>query len=96
MFLQTAGPAANPTWSFNGSGLTSLNASNLASGTVPSGVFSGTYTGALTFSSAANVFTAAYKSTDGSSGLTQTCTNFTGTSQIVIKNGLITSITGPC
>jgi len=42
------------TISGNGAGLTALNASNLASGTVPSAVLSGTYSNALTFSSASN------------------------------------------
>lgn len=41
----------------NGSGLTNLNASALATGTVPSGVFSGTYSQAVTFSNASNSFT---------------------------------------
>lgn len=41
----------------DGSALTSLNASQLASGTVPSAVLAGTYSGALTFNNAANSFT---------------------------------------
>jgi len=41
----------------SGAGLTTLNASNLASGTVPSAQLSGTYSNAVTFSSASNSFT---------------------------------------
>lgn len=44
------------TISGNGSGLTTLNASNLASGTVPSARLSGTYGQALTLSNASNSF----------------------------------------
>ena len=44
------------TFSGNGGGLTNLNASQLASGTVPSDRLSGTYAGALTFNNAANSF----------------------------------------
>ena len=44
------------TFSGNGGGLTNLNASQLASGAVPSGRLSGTYAGALTFNNAANSF----------------------------------------
>jgi hypothetical protein len=44
------------TFSGNGGGLTNLNASQLASGEVPSGRLSGTYAGALTFNNAANSF----------------------------------------
>lgn len=48
-FLRSAG-AAIPTWSTDGSTLTALNATQLTTGTLPSGRFSGTYSGALTFS----------------------------------------------
>ena len=41
----------------NGSGLTALNATQLTSGTVPDARLSGTYSSALTFSSASNAFT---------------------------------------
>ena len=41
----------------DGSNLTGLNASNLVSGTVPSGALSGGYSNALTFSNASNTFT---------------------------------------
>ena len=44
-------------FSGNGSALTSLNASNISGGTLPSSVFSGTYSNALTFSNASNSFT---------------------------------------
>ena len=44
-------------FSGNGGSLTNLNASNLASGTVPSAVFSGTYGNALNFTNAGNSFT---------------------------------------
>jgi hypothetical protein len=42
------------TFSGSGGGLTNLNSSHLASGTVPSDRLSGTYAGALTFSNASN------------------------------------------
>jgi hypothetical protein len=41
----------------NGSGLTSLNANSLASGTVPSARLSGTYSSAVTFNNAGSSFT---------------------------------------
>jgi hypothetical protein len=41
----------------SGSGLTSLNATNLTTGSVPSSVISGTYSNVLTFSNASNSFT---------------------------------------
>src|SRR4029077_3737896 len=41
----------------NGSSLTNLNASNLASGTLPDARLSGTYTSALTLNNASNAFT---------------------------------------
>src|ERR1017187_4288770 len=40
----------------NGSGLTSLNASQLTSGTVPSAVVSGTYANAVVFNNASSSF----------------------------------------
>jgi hypothetical protein len=43
----------------DGSALTNLNASNLATGTIPSGRLSGTYSNAFTFSNATNSFTGA-------------------------------------
>ena len=48
---------SNPSNSFtgNGSGLTDLNASNLASGTVPNARISGTYSGAVSLTNPANV-----------------------------------------
>lgn len=79
-----------------GTNLTNLNATNLTSGLLPSARLSGTYSAAVTLSNASNAFTGAYTSTDGSAGLTRTCVNFTSASQVVIKNGLITSITGSC
>lgn len=91
-FLRTGGAAANPSWSNDGSNLTALVATNLASGTVPDARLSGTYSGALTFSSGSNVFTAAYKSADGSAGVTSTTCNFTVS--ITVKNGLIVGGTG--
>jgi hypothetical protein len=45
------------TFSGNGSGLTSLNASQLTGGPLPSGALSGTYSGAVIFNSAGNRFT---------------------------------------
>ena len=45
------------TFSGDGSGLTGLNASSLASGAVPDGRLSGTYSAAMTFSNASNSFT---------------------------------------
>lgn len=47
--------AANA-FSGSGAGLTGLNASSLAAGTIPSSVFSGSYGSTLTFSNAANSF----------------------------------------
>ena len=44
------------TFNGNGGGLTNLNASKLASGTLPDGRLSGTYSGALTLNNAANSF----------------------------------------
>jgi hypothetical protein len=49
------GSVTATSFSGNGSALTSLNASNLASGTVPSARISGTYSNALTLSNPSNV-----------------------------------------
>lgn len=86
-FLRTGGAGANPTWSNDGSNLTSLVATNLASGTVPNGRIAGTYSSAVTFTNASNSFQGAYSSTDGSVGVTGAC-NFTS-GAITVKNGLI-------
>ena len=51
-----AGTITASSFTGNGGGLTNLNASQLASGAVPSGRLSGTYAGALTFNNAANSF----------------------------------------
>jgi hypothetical protein len=80
----------------DGSALTNLSATQLGTGTLPSARLSGTYSAALTFSNASNSFQGAHLASDGSAGLTQSCTNFTGTASIEIKNGLIVAITGVC
>ena len=56
-FDSTVSFAAGQTFTGNGSGLTSLNASDLISGTVPSGRLAGTYSNTLTLSNPANSFT---------------------------------------
>jgi hypothetical protein len=76
--------------SLSGANLTSLNASNLASGTVPSAVISGTYSGTVTFSASGNTFRGSHQSSDGSAGVTITCPTFGG---ITVKNGVVTSLT---
>ncbi len=93
MFLRTGGAAANPTWSNDGSNLTGLNASSLASGTLPDARLSGTYSSAVTLSNASNSFTGAHNATDGSAGLTSATCNFTA-GGFVVKNGLIVSGSG--
>jgi hypothetical protein len=57
-----SGNLSIPSGSLTGSGaaLTNLNASQLTSGTVPSGAISGTYSNAVTFNNAANSFTGTY------------------------------------
>jgi hypothetical protein len=52
----SAGTITAGSFTGNGAALTSLNAGNLASGTVPSARLSGTYSSAVTFNSAANSF----------------------------------------
>lgn len=64
------------TISGDGSGLTNLNASNLASGTVPDGRISGTYTTAVTFNNASNSFTGSYAG-DGSALTNLNASNIT-------------------
>lgn len=86
-FLRTGGAGANPTWSTDGSNLTSLSASQLTSGTLGDARLSGTYSSALTFSSSSNAFRGAYQSTDGSSGVSGSCNLTAGL--ITVKNGLI-------
>jgi hypothetical protein len=54
--LHVSGTVTATALSGDGSGLTQLNASQLASGTVPDGRLSGTYSGAATFNNAANSF----------------------------------------
>ena len=53
----SAGAVTAGSFTGGGSGLTGLNASQLASGTVPSDRLSGSYAGALTFNNAGNSFT---------------------------------------
>ena len=55
--VNTSGSVTATSFAGSGSALTALNASNLASGTVPSARISGTYSSALTFSNASNTFT---------------------------------------
>jgi hypothetical protein len=66
-----SGSVTATSFSGSGSALTSLNASNLASGTVPSDRLSGTYSNALTFSSTGNSFTGT------GTGLTLNASNLT-------------------
>ena len=87
-FLTSAGAGATPVWTTSGANLTALNASNISSGALGDARLSGTYSSPLTFSSGSNVFTAAYKSADGTAGITSTTCNFTA-GTITIKNGLI-------
>ena len=63
---------AGSSYSGSGSGLTSLNASQLTSGTVPSARLSGTYSSAVTFNNAANSFSG------NGSGLTSVNAAFLG------------------
>jgi len=51
-----SGSVTATSFSGSGSALTALNASNLASGTVPSARISGTYSNAVTFNNSGNVF----------------------------------------
>jgi hypothetical protein len=53
----TSGSVTAASFAGSGSGLTTLNASNLSTGTVPSARISGTYSVAVTFSNASNSFT---------------------------------------
>ncbi|MCK5033035.1 MAG: hypothetical protein KAS18_05355, partial [Calditrichia bacterium] len=55
--LQVIGTVTANTFAGSGASLTALNASNLSTGTLPSGRLSGAYSSALTFSSASNSFT---------------------------------------
>jgi hypothetical protein len=55
--VSPTGKLTAPFFTGDGSFLTGLNASNLAVGVLPDGRLSGAYTGALSFSSAANSFT---------------------------------------
>ncbi|MGD0922071.1 MAG: hypothetical protein ABSA70_09940, partial [Terriglobia bacterium] len=54
--LKASGSVTATSFSGSGSALTALNASSLASGTVPSAVVSGTYSNAVTFNNASNTF----------------------------------------
>jgi len=75
----------------SGAGLTTLNASNLASGTVPSTVLSGTYSNALAFSSAGNSFTGNGSGLTGVAASTATtasglsCTGCVGNTQLGVN-----------
>ncbi len=55
--LSASGAVNAGSYTGNGSGLTSLNAGNLSSGTVPSARLAGIYSSALTLNNAANSFT---------------------------------------
>jgi hypothetical protein len=55
--VNTSGSVTAASFAGSGSALTALNASNLASGIVPSARFSGTYSNAVTFNNAGNSFT---------------------------------------
>ena len=85
----------------NGSGLTALNASNLASGAVPGAVLSGTYSNALTFSNASNSFTGngagltnvAATTATTASGLS--CTGCVGSTQLGVNYATSASKGGP-
>lgn len=61
---------SNPANQFAGSGvnLTSLNASNLSTGTISSSLLSGTYSNALTFSNASGTFSGTFNGTHSGSG----------------------------
>lgn len=91
-YLRTNGASANVSWSTDGAAFTALNATALASGTVPDARVAGAYTSALTLSNGANVFTASYKSSDGTAGVTTTCSSTPTGAWMTVKNGLITAI----
>jgi len=55
--LDVTGTVSATTFSGSGASLSALNASNLSTGTIPTGRLTGTYSGALTFSNASNSFT---------------------------------------
>lgn len=55
--LNVAGQVRASTFAGSGANLTSLNASQLSSGTLPSAALSGTYSGGVTFNNAANSYT---------------------------------------
>lgn len=94
MMLQTQGVGNPPAWSFDGSNIQSMSATNITSGTLPTGRLSGTYSSALTLSSTSNViagtFTGVHNSSDGSAGATVAACNATG-GPLVFKNGLLIS-----
>jgi hypothetical protein len=69
--VSTSGSVTAASFAGSGSALTNLNASNLASGTVPSARISGTYSSAVTFSNTGNSFTGS------GAGLTLNASNLT-------------------
>lgn len=79
-----AGAVTAPSFSGSGASLTSLNASNLASGTVPDARLSGTYTGVSITGNAATATTLQTARTIGLSGVTATATSFNGSANITI------------